>query len=521
MPDRNAPDRLDTELRRIAHALVAEAPAAPESPPAAAVAVRLHGRPRRRYVLAVAAVAVVGISLAGALLLTTVWQTDDADVKVGHQPTATGPQRLILEGWPGEVLPNGSLVELPLGGLDRLGLSGPPQPLPGRRHVLLGVRDVTPEVPVDEDAGFEGDPAFFLVVVDADGNVELEREVEVTDEYVSLIAATPTEAILSRIPREDGDQSLAPGRIVAFDLETGRERLLAEPDIEASRADVVGDRLVVGEGVPGDLDPNDSCGLEVIDLANGDRTRQPSPAGCSEVLGVRASPSGDTAAVIYGVYSVGEDPEIRLAIVDLADSTIRRDELLGHNVICPPTECPRLRPVHYLGAAWDNDTTLRVALFDLATNPVWDGVEPVTKDELLIETRTVEGSSLDAGEPADPDANDAAVPRVWAREPASTDEGLAAEVRGSLTYDATQGCFLLELEGIQYPVVWPAGTVGTSDGPGVVLRDGSTLHVGDGVSGGGGYLQVAGEYGIPPGCLPSTGEVAVFNPNASLRPGGR
>ncbi len=453
MPDPDAADRLDTELRRIAHALVAEAPA-PESLPADAVAIRLHGRPRRRYVLAVAAVAVVGISLAGALLLTTVWQTDDADVKVGQQPTATGSQRLILEGWPGEVLPNGSLVELPLGGLDRLGLSGPPQPLPGRRHVLLGVRDVTPEVPVDEDAGFEGDPAFFLVVVDADGSVELEREVEVTDEYVSLLAATPTEAILSRIPREDGDRPLAPGRIVAFDLGTGRELLLAEPDVEPSRADVVGDRLVVGEGIPGDLDPNDSCGLEVVDLATGDRTQQPSPAGCSEVLGVRAAPSGETAAVVYGVNSVGATPEIRLAIVDLAYSKIRSDERLGDNLICPPTECPGLRPVHYLGAAWNNDTTLRVALFDLATNPAWNVEgDPVTRNELLIETRTVDGSSLDAGEPVDPDANDAAVPRVWAQEPASTDEGLAAEVRGSLTCDATQDCFLLQLEGIQYPVV--------------------------------------------------------------------
>jgi hypothetical protein len=96
---------------------------------------------------------------------------------------------------------------------------------------------------------------------------------------------------------------------------------------------------------------------------------------------------------------------------------------------------------------------------------------------------------------------------------------MAAEVRGSVTYDATQDCFLLELEGIQYPVVWPAGTVGTRNGPGVVLRDGSTLRVGDEVSGGGGYLRVAGEYEIPFGCLPSTGEVAVFNANESLRPG--
>jgi hypothetical protein len=53
----------------------------------------------------------------------------------------------------------------------------------------------------------------------------------------------------------------------------------------------------------------------------------------------------------------------------------------------------------------------------------------------------------------------------------------------------------------------------------VVLHDGSTLRVGDVVSGGGGYLQVAAEYEIPVGCLPSTDEVAVFNPNDSPRAG--
>jgi hypothetical protein len=51
----------------------------------------------------------------------------------------------------------------------------------------------------------------------------------------------------------------------------------------------------------------------------------------------------------------------------------------------------------------------------------------------------------------------------------------------------------------------------------VVLSNGSTVVVGDVVSGGGGYLQVADAYGIPLVCRPSTGEVAVFNPNESLR----
>jgi hypothetical protein len=255
----------------------------------------------------------------------------------------------------------------------------------------LGVRDVTPDVPLDDAAGFEGDPAFFLVVVDADGRVEVERELEVTDESASLLAATPTDAILARAPREDGDRSAGRGRIVAHDLETGRERLIAELDIKPSHADVVGANLVIGQGSSGDLDPDDSCGLEVIDLASGDRTAHPLPSGCSEVLGVRVSPGGETVAVIYGV--VRDTPELRLTIVDLVHSKIRSDELLGHNLICSPTECPGLRPVHYLGAAWDNDTALRVALFDLAANPAWNVEgDPVTKDELLIETRTVEGS---------------------------------------------------------------------------------------------------------------------------------
>jgi len=51
------------------------------------------------------------------------------------------------------------------------------------------------------------------------------------------------------------------------------------------------------------------------------------------------------------------------------------------------------------------------------------------------------------------------------------------------------------------------------------LPDGSRVRVGEVASGGGGYLQVAGEYQIPTGCLPSTGEVAVFNANDSPRLG--
>jgi Rieske Fe-S protein len=134
--------------------------------------------------------------------------------------------------------------------------------------------------------------------------------------------------------------------------------------------------------------------------------------------------------------------------------------------------------------------------------------------------------------PTDAAVTGGPIPRVWAQPPAPTDVGgLAALVSGVLAYDEAQDCLLLELERIRYPVVWPAGTVGISEGPGVELRDGSTVHVGDEVSGGGGYLDgdevsggggyIADRFQIPDGCLPSSGEVAVFNANGALQVVGK
>lgn len=90
MPDRTPTRHLDTELRRIAEALVAEAPDVPVSLPAGPAVVRLHGGPRRRHLLVVAVVVGV-LSLVGALLAATRQAADDADVRVDQQPAVTGP----------------------------------------------------------------------------------------------------------------------------------------------------------------------------------------------------------------------------------------------------------------------------------------------------------------------------------------------------------------------------------------------------------------------------------------------
>lgn len=99
-----------------------------------------------------------------------------------------------------------------------------------------------------------------------------------------------------------------------------------------------------------------------------------------------------------------------------------------------------------------------------------------------------------------------AVPRVWLFP--SNGSGEQAGLGGTLAYDADADCFFME--GWGEAIVWPEGTVGTADGPGVVLPDGSIARVGDRISGGGGHHPgtVASAYGIAPECV--TDSLMVF-----------
>lgn len=93
------------------------------------------------------------------------------------------------------------------------------------------------------------------------------------------------------------------------------------------------------------------------------------------------------------------------------------------------------------------------------------------------------------------------------------EEGEDAEVSGVLA--AADGCVLLEEGGSRFPVVWPSGTsVAGSDPLVIELPSGEQVHLGDRVSGGGGYSDPE-RLGIevPAECLDEYGEVAVFNPD--------
>lgn len=99
--------------------------------------------------------------------------------------------------------------------------------------------------------------------------------------------------------------------------------------------------------------------------------------------------------------------------------------------------------------------------------------------------------------------------------------GEDALVQGTLT--TWGGCVMLQQEGFDhlYPVVWPSGTSIASENP-LTLRlpSGEELTLGQAVSGGGGYHDESSprldDVDIPFGCLPESGEMAVFNPDADL-----
>jgi hypothetical protein len=381
MPDATAADPLDAELRRIAHALVAEAPNAPrllDGGIDSAVARRAPSR-RHRPLAAVVAAAAVLVLVAGVLALTRGDEAGGPDetVLAADAGLEAAPQRLILDDWRRELPLDGDPVRLELAGLDP---HGQPRPLPDGGHVVVGIHPV--REPPPEGFNEFTDLTYGLAVVDANGQVDVERDIEPS----TLVGVTATDAILARQPRDDRGQPSGPASIVTHDLATGEERLVhqdvtfdSDRRASARSAVVAGDLVTVeasqlieptgedtGLYVPG----SEECTLRVTDLATGEETDQPLDLECSTIRGLQASPDGSQAAVAYEISRSSRTldlPEVRLAVINLPDGSVGQDELLGNNVDCRAGACPPdAQPADYQGMAWDDASTLRVAMEDLA-----------------------------------------------------------------------------------------------------------------------------------------------------------
>jgi hypothetical protein len=393
MPDHTTTtDPLDAELRRIAQALVAEAPEVPVLPGSrdGQVEVDLLRPPRRpsrrRPVVAVGGVAAAVLALVAGVIATAHNGGEGGEGGADGEVTLAAdaglepaPQRLLLDGGPSELLPDGEVVPLELAGLDP---HGPPRFLPDGGHVVVGVHPVGEPVP----EGFDEltDMTFGLAVVDAGGQAGVERAIEPS----TLVGVTATEAILARQPIDERGRPSGPVSILTHDLATGDEHLVRrdvdfDPDRQAfSRTAVVGGDLVTVEAsrrveptgaAGGVVTPgSQECTLRITGLATGDQTSQRLSLDCGTILGLQVAPDGSRAAVAYEttfdpIGSPPSWPEVRLAVIDLPSGAVGHDQQVGHAVDCSPGRpCPPgLRPRAYEGMAWTDATTLRLATDDL------------------------------------------------------------------------------------------------------------------------------------------------------------
>jgi hypothetical protein len=389
MPDSPAPDLLDDRLRTLARALADEAPPAPVSLDDLHAGVRGDGllpgpgpsrspggrgtgsRWRPGLLAAAAVVAVAGV--VGATVLTD----DDGttDVEAGMSPSEA-PQRLDVPSWPGEIVvdEDGTVrpEPFPTAGFDPQLLDGPARLLDDGRTVAIGA--------VPGPDGTEEGLTHVLRVADEDGNLLAERVLDDGDDgQPRLLAATADEALLVR--------SGAPRLVVAHDLATGEERTMGLLAGTPHGAETSGDRLAfvtASASADGEGD-GERCGVEAWSLGGAAPSLAELPGACAQVDGLRPSPDGRRVAVAYQTdgtapggtgpgASAESGPELRLVVVDLAGGVVS-DELLGHPVVCQPDDpaCAGLVPRSYLGMAWQDDATLRVATLDLTLQPGFTG----------------------------------------------------------------------------------------------------------------------------------------------------
>lgn len=370
------PTDLDHELRRIAQALVGDND--PVLPPPWPLEIEASPVPAAswRLALLVGAAAVVTVG-AGLAMTVGGGELEDgaSSATTGDAATASPStiRPMVLDAG-AEISADGSVSPITSDRFDALRWQGAVR-LGDGRLVLLGTKDLMPGVERDDDAFVEG-LAMPLVVVGADGAVQLERDVRVVGEDPYLVGADDQAAHLQRTVYPRDSYEVESARLVRHDLATGVETLvtdLAEPllHVDYRAGHYVGDIGIGGS------DGNRDCVVVDVDLAAGTTARTTPLADCSMILGTAIAPDGTRAGIVYETNF----SDVSVAVVDLATDTVTAT----YGPLGPARAFRQL--VTYQGVDWPDDTTLRVALNRLADDPNSmtvgsDGV-PVEYDDLL------------------------------------------------------------------------------------------------------------------------------------------
>lgn len=140
-------------------------------------------------------------------------------------------------------------------------------------------------------------------------------------------------------------------------------------------------------------------------------------------------------------------------------------------------------------------------------------------------------AATDPSLPPQPTAGVVSTPASAADEPASSsidglvvrypvrsndDDGMAAEISGTLVLDGQ--CLYVEVAelGERFPILWPAGTAWDEGSQSVVPPTGGMIPVGKNVRGGGGYLEVSDVERLASSEAASAVESCVDNDHAEI-----